>query len=99
MNADKVGVARLPAHVVVTGATREFKKRCRGQLVIAAGMVGLPRLHLRSSAFLNGKKFLFRCLVEVFWRFARMAEAHIKARGGTCLLVVKLCTHPVVLRA
>jgi hypothetical protein len=33
----------------VVGAARDFEKRCEG-LVIAAGMVGLPRLHLRSSS-------------------------------------------------
>src|SRR5271156_3398279 len=33
----------------VAGAARDFEKRCKG-LVIAVGMVGLPRLHLRPSA-------------------------------------------------
>jgi hypothetical protein len=91
MNADKVGVARPPVHVVDARGRTRFRETL--QRVGYCG--GDGRFASAASAFICGKNFLLRCLLEFFWRLARMTKAHAKVRGATCLLSVKLCTHPV----
>jgi hypothetical protein len=53
----------------------------------------LPQLHLRSSAFICGKKILLPYFLEVFWRFAQTTGAKVTVRVAACLLAVTLCTH------
>ena len=78
----------------VAGAAHDFRKRCKGR-VIAAEIIGLPWLFVSICVHLR-LKFLLRCSVEFFWRFARMAETHVKARGAIRLLSVKTLHGPGV---